>query len=272
MLTDEEFSLFKVLIYDESGMYLADTKKDFLENRLLKRMRATNAMTPYWYYRHLLANRRTELLILLDSLTINETSFFRNEPQIELFRNVILPGVIERRKKEDDRKLRFWSAGCSTGEEPYTIAMVLLDALPNAHAWDIRIFASDISQKALAAAQQGVYSSDKVRETVSPAMRARFFQARGEVCQISEAAQKLVAFDYHNLKHENGRSGLDVIFCRNVMIYFDEDEQKRLVNKFHASLSPSGYLLLGHAESLHGRNLNFRFLHDNKGTAYQKKG
>ena len=270
MLTDEEFSLFKGLIYDESGMYLADTKKDFLENRLQKRMRATNAMTPYWYYRHLLAHRRTELLILLDSLTINETSFFRNEPQIELFRKTILPEVAERRKRAVERRLRFWSAGCSTGEEPYTIAMVILDAIPNAQEWDIRIYATDISQKALDAARRGIYSSDKVRGAVPAPVRARYFESRGETYRITEAVRKLVSFDYHNLKHENGRGDLDAIFCRNVMIYFDEAAQKRLVDKFHASLAPSGYLLLGHAESLQGWNMNFRFLHDNKGTAYQK--
>jgi chemotaxis protein methyltransferase CheR len=270
MLTDEEFRLFKNIIYEESGMFLAEAKKDFLENRLMKRMRATNMTTPYWYYRFLLANRKAELLALLDILTINETSFFRNGPQFELFRNVILPDVIERRKREIRRKLRIWSAGCSTGEEPYSIAMTILDTVQYADQWDIKIYASDLSLLSIETAHRGIYPSGKVHETVPDNALARYFDLQGDAYRVKEAVRKLVVFDYHNLKHENGMNGLDVIFCRNVMIYFDEEEQKRLVNKFYHGLAPDGYLLVGHAESLYGWNMNFRFLHDNKGTAYKK--
>jgi len=270
MLTGEEFKLFKNLIYEESGMFLAEAKKDFLENRLVKRMKATNMTTPYWYYRFLQANRKAELLVLLDCLTINETSFFRNEPQFELFRNIILPDVIERRKHGIERKLRIWSAGCSTGEEPYSIAMTVLDTVPYPDQWDIKIYASDLSLLSLETAHRGVYPSGKARETVPANALARYFELQGDAYRVKEAVRKLVVFDYHNLKHENGMNGLDVIFCRNVMIYFDEEEQKRLVNKFYGCLGPGGYLLLGHAESLHGWNMDFQFLHDNKGTAYKK--
>ncbi len=270
MLTDEEFRLFKGLIYEESGMFLAEAKKDFLENRLVKRMKATNMTTPYWYYRFLQANRKAELLVLLDCLTINETSFFRNEPQFELFRNIILPEVLERRKREIQRKLRIWSAGCSTGEEPYSIAMTVLDTVPYPDQWDIKIYASDLSLKVLESAHRGVYQSAKVKETVPAETLARYFEPRGEEVRVNDRVRKLVVFDYHNLKHENEMRELDVIFCRNVMIYFDEEEQKRLVNKFYTYLASDGYLLLGHAESLQSWNRNFRFLHDNKGTAYKK--
>jgi chemotaxis protein methyltransferase CheR len=270
MLTDEEFRLFKGLVYEESGMFLAEGKKDFLENRLMKRMRATNMSTPYWYYRFLLANRQAELLVLLDCLTINETSFFRNEPQFELFKSVILPEVIGRREKEGQRKLRIWSAGCSTGEEPYSIAMAVLDSVQYPDLWDTRIYASDLSLKALELAHHGVFSSDKVNETVPEKTRARYFESSGDDVRVNDRVRKLVVFDYHNLKHENSMRDLDIIFCRNVMIYFDEEEQKRVVNKFYDCLVPDGYLLLGHAESLHGWNMNFQFLHDNKGTAYRK--
>ncbi len=270
-MTDEEFRLFKGLIYEESGLYLAEAKRDFLENRIVKRMRATNMTTPYWYYRFLLANRNAELLILLDCLTINETSFFRNGPQFELFRNVILPDVT-RRSRGNGKRIRIWSAGCSTGEEPYSIAMAVLDSVPCPDLWDIKIFASDLSLKALEIAHRGVYAADKVRETVTPETTARYFERRGEEVRVIDSVRRLVLFDYHNLKHENGMRDLDVIFCRNVMIYFDEEEQKRVVNKFYDCLAPDGYLLLGHAESLHGWNMSYRFLHDNKGTAYKKIG
>ena len=269
MLTDEEFRLFKGLVYEESGMFLAEAKKDFLENRLLKRMRATNMATPYWYYRFLLANRKAELLVFLDCLTINETSFFRNGPQFELFRNVILPDVT-RRERESGKKLRIWSAGCSTGEEPYSIAMTVLDTVPYPDLWDITIYASDLSLKALETAHRGVYPADKVKETVPADTAARYFEPRGDEVRVIDSVRRRVVFDYHNLKHENGMRDLDVIFCRNVMIYFDEEEQKRVVNKFYDCLAPGGYLLLGHAESLHSWNMNYRFLHDNKGTAYKK--
>ncbi len=269
MLTDEEFRLFKNLIYEESGMFLAETKRDFLENRLVKRMRATNMTTPYWYYRHLLENKKAELLVLLDVLTINETSFFRNEPQFDLFRNVILPDVLQR-GRGSERRLRIWSAGCSTGEEPYSIAMTVLDAVPCPDQWDIRVFASDLSLKALETAHRGIYPAGKVNETVPAATLARYFEPRGDDVRVIDSVRRHVIFDYHNLKHENDLRDLDVIFCRNVMIYFDEEEQKRVVTKFYASLAPNGYLLLGHAESLHGWNMNYQFLHDNKGTAYKK--
>ncbi len=268
MLTDEEFRLFRGLIYEESGMYLAEAKKDFLENRLMKRMRATNMTTPYWYYRFLQENKKAELIVLLDCLTINETSFFRNEPQFELLKNIILPDV--RGLRSSERKLRIWSAGCSTGEEPYSIAMTVLDALPCPDLWDIKIYASDLSLKALEIAHRGVYPADKVRETVPAEMIARYFEPRSDGVRVIDFVRRHIVFDYHNLKHENGMRGLDVIFCRNVMIYFDEEEQKRLVNKFYTCLAPGGYFLVGHAESLHGWYTDFRFLHDNKGTAYKK--
>jgi chemotaxis protein methyltransferase CheR len=271
MLTDEEFRLFRNLVCEESGIVLAETKKDYLENRLLKRMRATNLTTPYRYYRHLMANRNAELPALLDILTINETSFFRNGPQFELFRNCILPDVIGRRAREGRRVLRIWSAGCSTGEEPYSIAMTALDAVPYPALWDVRIHASDLSLHCLEAARRGVYPTAKVEETVPEAVRARYFEPAGDGRRVTDAVRRHVVFDYHNLKQESGMNGLDVVFCRNVMIYFDEEAQKRLVRSFHRCLSPGGYLLLGHSESLHGWNMNFRFLYAEKGTAYQKQ-
>lgn len=270
MLTDEEFRLFRNLIYEESGLYFNETKKDYLENRLMKRMKATHIATPYWYYRFVTANKKAEFLVLLDYLTVNETAFFRNAPQFELFRNIILPHLTAEKARAGRKKLRLWSAGCSTGEEAYSIGMSVLDAVPDADAWDVKIIASDISLKSLEIAHRGLYAEDKVRETVPERTRSRYFEPEDGAFRVADAIRRLVVFDYHNLKHENGMNGLDAVFCRNVMIYFDEEEQKRLVNKFYASLNPGGYLLLGHSESLHGWNMNFQFLYDNKGTAYQK--
>lgn len=270
MLSDEEFRLFRNMIYDESGMYLKDSKKDFLEHRVLKRMRATNTATPYWYYRHLMANRKAELLILLDIMTINETSFFRNLPQFELFQRVIVPALRSQRERRGERKLRIWSAGCSTGEEPYTIAIVLREAVPGIDAWDVKVLASDLSLTVLNTAHRGVYPGNKVDEMVPRHLIGKHFHREGNDYRVSDEVKKLVAFDFHNLKHENGVAALDAIFCRNVMIYFNEEEQLKLVNKFFRSLLPGGYLLLGHAESLHGLDTGFEFVYENKGTAYRK--
>jgi len=271
MLTDEEFRLFRSLIYKESGIYLKENRKDFLENRVVKRLRATGLTSPYWYYKLLTENKKAELLNLLDLLTINETSFFRNAPQLDLFKNIALPEILGSKSGEARKRLRIWSAGCSTGEEPYTIAMFIREALPDPRPWEIQIFASDLSFTALKAASAGEYNADKVSATVDAHYINRYFEKLGDRVRIRDELKKMIVFDYHNLKNDNGLAELDVIFCRNVMIYFDEAAQARLVKRFYDSLVPGGYLFLGHAESLFGMETKFEFVYDNKGTAYKKK-
>lgn len=270
MLTAEEFSLFRNLIYQESGMYFADGKKDFLEYRIMKRMQATVTATPYWYYRFVVEHRAAELPVLLELVTINETSFFRNLPQFELLRRQVLPELRARKEQGADRRLRIWSAGCSTGEEPYTIAIDVLELLEQSPWWDVQIFASDLSLKVLELAHRGRYAADKVRETVPPVVLRKYFEPAGDEYQVKEQVRRRVSFDFHNLRHENGLKNLDVIFCRNVMIYFDDEERKRVIDKFYRSLNPGGYLFLGHSESLHGLDNRFEFVFANKGTAYKK--
>jgi len=268
ILTDEEFRLFRNLIYEESGIYLKETKKDFLENRLAKRMAETKAQSAYWYYKLASEQRQKELLVLLDLLTVNETSFFRNLPQIELFRNRILSSVVTRKRQDAQKRLRIWSAGCSSGEEPYTLAMVIAETLLNRQQWDVKIYASDLSLTILKAASKGEYALDKVQATVDDHYINRYFTVSGDRAKVRDEIRKMVVFDFHNLKNDNGLRDLDVIFCRNVMIYFDTEEQKRLVAKFYQSLVPGGYLVIGHAESLQGWNTGFQFVYENKGTAY----
>jgi chemotaxis protein methyltransferase CheR len=271
MITDEEFHLFRSLIYDESGIYLRDERRSFLQSRLLQRFQATGITSPYRYYKFLADPRagKQELLLLLDLLTINETSFFRNPPQFALLREIVLPSLIKLKTTREMRTLRLWSAGCSTGQEPYSIAMTVLSALPYPRLWDLKIYASDISLTALEVAQKGVYPPDKVAGVDSVFLQT-YFRRVDDHYVVKEELRRHVIFDFHNLKHENGLTDLDIIFCRNVMIYFDQVEQKRLIEKFYNSLTPGGYLFPGHAESLHGLSDKFRFLHHNKGTAYQK--
>lgn len=272
VLSDDEFKLFSHLVYNESGLIIKEAKKEFLQARLQKRLQANNLTSFYRYYKFVTDKDRgqRELLDLVDSLTINETSFFRNRPQFDLFTNFVIPALLKK-KSTEEKKLRLWSAGCSRGQEPYSIAMSILMQGASMNSWDIKILASDISLRMLENAQKGVYS-ERDTEAIAPDIRERYFDKIDDSFRIKPHVKNLVVFDYHNLKHENGLKELDVIFCRNVMIYFDRDEQCRLIEKFHHCLAEGGYLFLGHAESLQGLSEKFKFIYHNKGTVYQKVG
>ncbi len=269
MLTDDEFKLFSQLIYNESGIAIKETKKEFLQSRLLKRLQVNQLNSYYRYYKFITDRQQgqRELLDLMDSITINETSFFRNKPQFDLLTNIVIP--VLKKKKAIDQKLRFWSAGCSRGQEAYSIAMSILSNLEFPDAWDVKILASDISLRVLESAQKGIYSPYEL-EGIETEYVKTYFEKSDEYYYVKPHVKKLVIFDYHNLKHENGQAGLDAIFCRNVMIYFDVNEQKRLIDKFYRSLSDGGYLFLGHTESLQGLSDKFKFIYHNKGAVYQK--
>jgi chemotaxis protein methyltransferase CheR len=183
--------------------------------------------------------------------------------------------------------LRIWSAGCSTGQEPYTLAMMVADALSYYYMrnplpfdsplpkplvpapWRVEILASDISYAVLRAAQEGSYPEHQMA-AVDYGYRLRYFDKVGDRYIAKKAVKELVHFDFHNLKTEFLPQRNDVIFCRNVMMYFDEAEQKRLIEKFHRCLNPNGYLFVGHAESLLGLTEKFQMVHRNSGTAYQR--
>lgn len=273
ILSDSEFRLFKELIYEECGVSLGVEKRAFLESRLRRRMDELGIKNGYDYYCIITTpnGRSHELPRLLDSLMICETSFFRNQPQFDLLKEVVLPDIVGRKVKAATRLLRVWSAGCSTGQEPYSAVMTLLDALPDLDSWTIRVFASDLSFTALERAQSGLYRADQLKG-VDPQRVARYFRQENEHYLLSESVKNRVIFDYHNLKHDNGLRGLDIVFCRNVMIYFDAEEQRKLVNRFANSLVPGGFLFLGHAESLQGLSTRFAMLHRNKGIAYRFDG
>ena len=270
ILSDQEFRLFRDLIYEECGVSLGVEKRTFLESRLRRRVEELGIKNGYEYYSLLTASpgRSQELPRLLDSLMICETSFFRNQPQFELLKEVVLPEIVAKKEKAGTRLLRVWSAGCSTGQEPYSAVMALLDSLPDRDSWTIRVFASDLSFTALERAQCGIYRVDQLKGVEADCVAKYFRQENGHYL-MSESVRKRVIFDYHNLKHDNGLRGLDIVFCRNVMIYFDAEEQRRLVNRFSNCLVPGGFLFLGHAESLQGLSTRFTMLHRNKGIAYR---
>jgi len=287
-ITEPELKLLQTLVYQECGMYFDERRAHFLQDRLQRRLKACRLDTFYSYYRLLTSREgKAELSALLEILTVNETSFFRNKPQLELFQKQILEEVLHRKQDRRDWTLRLWSAGCSMGQEPYTMAMQVADALAYYYLrnplpfdmpspkplipppWRVEILASDISYSALRTAQEGLYSEAQM-EPVDYMFRLRYFDKMGDHYQVKKAVREFVHFDFHNLKTEFLPQRNDFIFCRNVMIYFDEAEQKRLIDKFYRCLNAGGYLFVGHAESLFGLTDRFRMIHQNNGTAYHK--
>jgi chemotaxis protein methyltransferase CheR len=273
VLSESEFRMFRDLIYDECGVSLGLEKRSFLESRLRRRMDELNIRTVDEYYSMVTAQhgRAQELPSLLDSLMICETAFFRNQPQFDLLKEVVLPEIIRKKEREGKRLLRLWSAGCSTGQEPYSVVMTLSETLPAPDSWTVRVFASDLSFTALERAQSGLYREDQLKGLDAHYVQKYFVRENGYYV-MRETVKNRVIFDYHNLKHDNGLRGLDIIFCRNVLIYFDTEEQRRLVNRFANCLVPGGFLFLGHAESLQGLSTRFSMMHRNKGIAYRFEG
>ena len=287
-LSEAEMRLLQTLVYQECGMYFDARRAHFLQDRLQRRLRECRMDSFYNYYRLLMSPEgRQELMKLVENLTVNETSFFRNKAQLELFHKQILEELIATKQASGDYQIRIWSAGCSTGQEPYTIGMLLADALAYHHLrmppsegiewprplisppWRVEIPASDINYTVLRAAQEGIYNEHQM-SSVDYSYRLRYFDKVGERYAMKKAIKELVHFDFHNLKTEFLPQKNDVIFCRNVMMYFDEAEQKRLLEKFYRCLRPGGYLLVGHAESLLGLTDKFVMVYKNAGTAYKR--
>ena len=288
-ITGTELKLLQTLIYQECGLYFDERRIHFLEDRLQRRLRTCRMDNFYTYYRLLTSSQgQDELSALLEHLTVNETAFFRNLPQLEMFQKQVLVEILHRKREYGDFTLRIWSAGCSTGQEPYTLAMMICDALAYYQQgnqalfessslrplvplpWRLEILASDINYSVLRAAQGGIYGAMQM-EPVDYVYRLRYFdKISGDCYAVKTEVKDLVQFDFHNLKTEFLPQRNDVIFCRNVMIYFDEAEQKRLISKLWRCLNPEGYLFVGHAESLLGLTDRFRIVHKNNGTAYQR--
>jgi len=287
-LTEPELKLLQALVYQECGMHFDSRRAHFLQDRLQRRVRECQLDSFYSYYRLLISREgKEELGKLLENLTVNETSFFRNKAQLDLFHKHALDDLLRRKQEKREFTLRLWSAGCSTGQEAYTMAMLVADALsyhclrnPAGYdapypkplvppPWKMEILASDISYSVLRIGQEGIYSEHQMA-SVDYNYRLRHFDKVGDRYAVKKALKELVHFDFHNLKTEYLPQHNDVIFCRNVMMYFDEAEQKRLIEKFARCLNPSGYLFVGHAESLLGLTNKFQMVYRDTGTAYQK--
>ncbi|MDY6030272.1 MAG: protein-glutamate O-methyltransferase CheR [Treponemataceae bacterium] len=266
LLTDKEFEIFKKMIYDESGITFSETNRSILDSRLKEKLREKNLSSVMDYY-NLVNSDKEEMKLLLDAVTTNLTRFFRNQAHFDAFIHYVIPHVIENKRKTGETIIKVWSAGCSTGEEPYTIAMILKEILPPPYTFQIT--ASDLSLKCLMTAQQGFYADSRVDGIPADYLNKYFTKVDGGY-QVNSDLMKSIKFDYHNLKNDSGQKNLDVVFCRNVLIYFDEPAQLKVINHFWDSMAPNSYLYIGHSESLFGMDTKFEFLKTDWACLYQK--
>ena len=263
------------LIYRVAGIFHPDNKLRLLQVRCGRRMKELRVKTLREYFECLTtrALRQAELIALLNEITIGETCFFRTPPQLDALRRIVLPNILEAKAKAPQRRLRIWSAGCSTGEEPYTLRMSFLDqAASQLKSWVVEILATDLNERSLAHARAALYGKHSTRN-LSPIYARKYFLPVGDKLRVNPVARANVTFRRLNLS-DNSQMALmkdiDVIFCCNVLIYFDLASKRRVIQHFFDSLLPHGYLFLGNSESLFGVSEAFRLVHLPGTTAYVK--
>jgi chemotaxis protein methyltransferase CheR len=272
---DPELVRIRDLIYQVAGIFHPDNKLRLLFDRCSRRMKEVKTPTLHEYFDCLStgATPHEEMARLLNEITVGETCFFRNEPQLDALRQIVLPKIIEAKTGLPFRRLRIWSAGCSTGEEPYTISMLILE---EAHCrlkdWSVEIFATDLNENSLAHARNAVYSNYSTRH-LTPYYLQKYFTPVGEQLHLQPSVCRGITFNRLNLSDDAGMTlmkSMDVILCCNVLIYFDLASKRRVIQHFHNNLLPHGYLFLGHSESLYGVSDGFRLVHFPRTTGYVK--
>lgn len=278
-LTHQEFSLFQSFVEESSGFYVDESKHDILRTGLLARTTALNLSDYMEYYKFLKFNPRgeEEFKELLTLLTICETYFFRDIKHYNILKKRIFPQLVREKEASGDKGIRIWSAGCSTGEEPYTIAMSLLESFvisPEDKEWEIEIFASDVSTKAIEEAKRGIYSKWSMR-AIPPLMIDKYFIVKDNKFHITDIIKNMVNFGYFNLIKEpyplsKMGSYWDIIFCKNVTIYFKPQSTRRVIQNFYRSLRPNGHLFIGSSESLYHIDSSFNLIEIDKCFVYQK--
>jgi chemotaxis protein methyltransferase CheR len=275
-MTDRDFEQLRDFIYHLCGIYFGLNKKYFLESRIRRRMDA-NACDSHAEYHALLKNSRgasDELKRLLEEITTNETCFFRNMPQLTALENKFFPDLVAEKTKLGFKKLRIWSAGSSSGEEAYTMAMVINERRPAFFKeWTIEIIGTDINEAVLAQAREGVYSAYSVRNTPDYYRKKYFSEESRDRYILSPELRKMVTFTPLNLYDDTKMlfmKSFDLIFCANVLIYFDLASKSKIVQHFFNNLQPYGYFFVGQSESLHGVNERFKTIHFPGGFAYRK--
>ena len=250
-ITQLQLDQVRELIYKETGI-LYETKKDYaMKSRLERCMEAAGARSFHEYYNGLsLNNKSHELQMLIEKLTVNETYFFRDFPQLQSFAEKALPLMVKEKKAKNDFSLKVWSAACSTGEEPYTLSIIVQEMIEDYEKWKVSIFASDIDRQALRMARKGEYGQRSMKDTPLP-YREKYFEKKENFWRVLPHTAEPVDFELLNLidRHSMRRQrGYDFIFCRNVLIYFNDLSRKKVVNSFYDALNPGGFLFLGSSE------------------------
>ena len=267
-LSDEQFGQVREQLYAVAGIALADHKQDMVYNRLVRRVRALGFRDFDRYFAYL-SQHEEELSLFINALTTNRTSFFREKHHFEFLESHIIPEL----KQGHSRRLRFWSAGCSMGEEAYSLAITLLNSDFDPMNWDLKILATDIDSNVLNTAQVGVYTQGCSANLNDPDLKRWFYRGKGSqqgFIRARQALKSLISFRHLNLMDSWPMSGaFDVIFCRNVMIYFDQPTQEILLQRMAEQLKPGGYLFVGHSESLIRQQRQFQLIGR---TIYRKVG
>lgn len=263
-MMDKDFAFISKLANQETGIQLGSHKKDLVYSRIVRRIRALNLRNFSEYCDYLVTHKHEELRDFVNAITTNLTSFFREEHHFDFLTNTVYPEILA--EKRHPKKIRVWSAGCSTGEEPYSIAISLHNAFENKKAWDIKVLATDLDTNVLSHSREGVYSPDRV-DGLSRAIMMKHFSkvpnpmGRGHAYLVANHLKNYITFNQLNLLEDWPIKGkFDFIFCRNVVIYFNKDTQRILFDRYANALKPNGYLFIGHSETLHGVTTRFESL------------
>jgi chemotaxis protein methyltransferase CheR len=273
-LTQQEFVEWRKLIYDLCGIYFQDNKKYLLESRLQKRIKHLNIENFEKYFVYLKTNykKEEEKKQLYEAITINETFFFRNQPQLDALVTTIIPEILDS-KPGGLKKLRIWSAASSSGEEAYSIAMILNELIiPKYPHLKVEIIGTDINYAVINTAQSGIFKEYSIRNT-PPIYLKKYFEKVDNTYIIDPNIKKMVSFKVSNLYDDNdlkimGKS--DIIFCANVLIYFDQQSKTKVVSNLYNNLNPNGYLFIGYSETLHGISKAFKLVSFPKAIGYKK--
>ena len=264
-MSGKDFRRFRDFIYEQCGINLVPKKKMMLTGRLSKRLRdlGMTSFAEYFDYVTSSSGRSEELIRMINAVSTNKTDFFREPKHFDFLKDQALPHLVRSGRATSNRRFNVWSAGCSSGEEPYTLAMVLSDFFRTTGMGGFSIYATDISTRVLAVAQKGIYPESSVESVPWQLKQKYLMKGKGSqkgLCRIVPELRKYVRFQRLNLiegRHFGLRIEMDIIFCRNVIIYFDRKTQIRLFEKFYNQLKPGGYLFIGHSETLHGINDQF---------------
>ena len=255
-----DFSFIQSVLMDHAGIQLNDGKKELVYSRLAKRIRGLG-LNSFGDYCNVLEKDREEVLNCINAMTTNVTSFFRESHHFEFLTNEVLSPASQNNSGED---ITIWSAGCSTGQEPYSIAFTCCDFMQSKQPFNVQITATDLDSQVLQKAAQGVYPVKDLSSLNQDQLKRWFLRGKGArkgQARVADEIRRLINFSQLNLNDSWGQAGkYDVIFCRNVMIYFSSELRKKLIERFHASLKPNGCLVLGHSESLFGLSTKFRLV------------